>query len=183
VSLAGCVYRHLFSISCSSDQSSPCVAVLANLGCFAKAKSNFEGHNKLSTNNMHAYASAYGEHCLMGLLQPAARYADAYSNNTCILGTAGDSYLELSRAVGHVNVTDASSVHLILGSNTIFAPNANVSVVFGTGIDAPFGGMQTIRNITSWLALGLDPGTTVLDSRSLTSADIIEMGFTVLRGG
>ena len=32
-------------------------------------KSNFEGHNKRSSGNVHAYASVYGDSCLNGLNQ------------------------------------------------------------------------------------------------------------------
>ena len=39
-------------------------------------KSNFEGHNKRSSNNVHAYASVYGDSCLNGLNQISWHYAE-----------------------------------------------------------------------------------------------------------
>ena len=56
-------------------------------------KSNFEGHNKRSSNNVHAYASVYGDSCLNGLNQISWHYAEVRalldsSSGLCILVTA-----------------------------------------------------------------------------------------------
>lgn len=59
-------------------------------------KSNFEGHNKRSSNNVHAYASVYGDSCLNGLNQITWHYAEGYYNNICLLAKQGDTYLNLN---------------------------------------------------------------------------------------
>ena len=55
-------------------------------------KSNFEGHNKRSSNNVHAYASVYGDSCLNGLNQISWHYAEVRSlldsSGLCVLVTA-----------------------------------------------------------------------------------------------
>eukprot|EP01043_Picozoa_sp_COSAG02_P016751 COSAG02_NODE_743_length_17764_cov_9.908916_11_plen_82_part_00 len=58
-------------------------------------KSNFEGHNKRSSGNVHAYASVYGDSCLNGLNQITWHYAEGYYNNICLLAKAKDTYLNL----------------------------------------------------------------------------------------
>eukprot|EP00037_Helgoeca_nana_P023758 m.247235 g.247235 ORF g.247235 m.247235 type:complete len:121 (+) comp26445_c0_seq7:2007-2369(+) len=52
-----------------------------NFCVFGGMKSNFQGHNKIATGNLHAYASVYGDHCLNGLNQISDFYADGYANN------------------------------------------------------------------------------------------------------
>ena len=57
-------------------------------------KPNFEGHNKRSTGNLHAFASVYGDHCLNGINQISDEFADGYANNmyTCVLAKPRDSW-------------------------------------------------------------------------------------------
>lgn len=149
-----------------------------NFCVFGGMKSNFEAHNKRSTGNVHAFASAYGEHCLNGVLQPELRYSDGYQNNTCILGTANDLYLQLSQAVGNCSFRRGRRINLLLGGNTVYAPGGEVSVGYGFGIDTP--GATSIMPGADWLQLGLDNGTRFLDSKALTTDRIISMGTTLI---
>lgn len=156
-----------------NDDSSSWYLEQQNFCVFGGMKSNFEGHNKRATGNLHAFASVYGDHCLNGLNQISDKYADGYQNNTCILSKRGDTYLGIGSQPGSVTCDPKHppSVHLLLGGNTVYAPGGDVEVVCGGKIDG-----------AAWLRTGLDPGTTVRDSAPLTSADIIHMGLGVFAG-
>eukprot|EP00051_Salpingoeca_urceolata_P012202 m.151344 g.151344 ORF g.151344 m.151344 type:complete len:412 (-) comp17408_c0_seq6:91-1326(-) len=65
-----------------------------NFCVYGGMKSNFEGHTKRSSNNVHAYASVYGDACLNGINQVSNHYAEGYYNNTCILAKANDKYVD-----------------------------------------------------------------------------------------
>lgn len=158
-------------------------------------KSNFEGHNKRSTGNVHAFASVYGDHCLNGLNQINDFYADGYANNvrpiirvtlplqnqtmthlttieqTCILAKAGDTYLGIGTQPGSTpcSVANLSAIHIQLGGNIVYAPNASVTVTCGT----PMSG-------DAWLAYGADTGTEFRDSSTLTSDAIVKMGLAAI---
>lgn len=134
-------------------------------------KSNFEGHNKRSTGNVHAFASVYGDHCLNGLNQIDDKYADGYRNNTCILAKAGDVYLGIGSQPGSTSCDPAQpgSIHLLLGDNTVYAPAASVTVDCGANM-----------NGTVWLSHGADKGTVIKDSAGLDSGAIVKMGLAVV---
>ena len=101
-------------------------------------KSNFEGHNKRSSNNVHAYASVYGDACLNGLNQIDWHYAEGYYNNVCVLAKAKDTYLNLNGYGGMPSVPGgnnpcdadpkgAGALHTYLGANKVYAPAGSVS--------------------------------------------------------
>ncbi|CAE8637965.1 unnamed protein product [Polarella glacialis] len=141
-----------------------------NFCVYGGMKSDFEGSNKRSSNNVHAFANVYGDACLAGINQVSEHYAEGYWNNTCILAKAGDTYLSLSQlSPKEGTVPSKAAFHTYLGSNTIFVPNASCTVTWGSS-----------QNITEWLSYGLDDGTRAMDSSSLTSAQILQMGFGVL---
>mmetsp|Transcript_4480 Transcript_4480/g.11420 ORF Transcript_4480/g.11420 Transcript_4480/m.11420 type:complete len:899 (+) Transcript_4480:19-2715(+) len=145
-----------------------------NFCVFGGMKSNFEGSNKRSTGNLHAFASVYGDHCLSGLNQINDFYADGYANNTCILSKAGDTYLGIGSQPGSstaCNPANSSTIHLQIGGNTVYAPGGLVTVTCGGTL-----------NGTMWLSHGVDVGSKILDSASLTSAEIVAMGFKALKG-
>eukprot|EP00035_Acanthoeca_spectabilis_P012614 m.227837 g.227837 ORF g.227837 m.227837 type:complete len:815 (+) comp15667_c0_seq10:79-2523(+) len=142
-----------------------------NFCVYGGMKSNFEGHNKRSTGNVHAFASVYGDHCLNGLNQINDFYADGYANNTCILAKAGDNYLGIGTQPGSTpcSVANLSAIHIQLGGNIVYAPNTSVTVTCGT----PMSG-------DAWLAYGADTGTEFRDSSTLTSDAIVKMGLAAI---
>eukprot|EP00040_Diaphanoeca_grandis_P028572 m.165768 g.165768 ORF g.165768 m.165768 type:complete len:822 (+) comp31396_c0_seq1:19-2484(+) len=155
-----------------NDDGSSWYLEQSNFCVFGGMKSNFEGHNKRTTNSLHAFASVYGDTCLNGLVQVSEYYADAYANNTCILSKANDSYLEASQqnANWSCTVDKNKPIDLILGDNIVYAPGAEVVVHV---CREPMSGAD-------WLKLGLDVGTTILDASTLTSKQIIASGMSIL---
>eukprot|EP00041_Stephanoeca_diplocostata_P018365 m.384320 g.384320 ORF g.384320 m.384320 type:complete len:858 (+) comp20990_c0_seq2:333-2906(+) len=139
-----------------------------NFCIYGGVKSNFEGHNKRATNNLHAFASVYGDRCLGGLNQINDYYADGYANNTCILANAGDNYLAISQP-GQLAPCTPANLHLLTGGNTIYAPNASVTVRCGTTMTGE-----------EWLASGADKGTVIKDSAQLSSDKIVAIGMSYL---
>jgi len=136
-----------------------------NFCVYGGMKSNFEGHNKRSSNNVHAFASVYGDKCLGGINQISDEYAEGYFNNTCILTSAGDPYIQLSSC----SLT-AADYHTITHDNIVYAPDGNVTVSCGKELS---GG--------EWLAAGLDAGSVIRDAKDITTADIIALGAAVLQ--
>lgn len=106
--------------------------------------------------------------CLGGLNQLNDYYADGYANNTCILTNAGDNYLSISQP-GQMAECSPTSLHLLTGGNTIYAPNASVTVRCGTTMSGE-----------AWLASGVDKGTTIEDSAQLNSDKIVAIGLSYL---
>jgi len=141
----------------------------ANFCVYGGMKSNFEGSNKRSRGNLHAYASVYGDVCLSGINQISDAWADGYVNNTCILARRGDPYISLTQPGG----APTRQLHLLLGNNTVYAPGADVAVH----------ALRHSYNGTDWLALGLDEGTSLHDSDGLTSQQIVTMGIGILHSG
>jgi len=134
----------------------------------------------------------YGDHCLNGVLQISDEFADAYSNNTCILSKARDTYLGWYNSVGSSSSSSSTAgarrdaeasgptcdtahgdFHLRLGGNTVYSPGGDVTINC----------MRTDLNATAWMAHGLDKGTTFHDSASLTSKQIVSMGMAILANG
>lgn len=68
-----------------------------NVCFYGGHKSDFDGHSKVSTANLHIHPAVYGVKCL-GELQalPKKGFAEGYHNNTCILPTAGAMYMRLA---------------------------------------------------------------------------------------
>ena len=50
-------------------------------------KSDFDGHSKWSYDNLHLYASVYGDRCVEigAQVLPLPGFPDIYANNTCVL--------------------------------------------------------------------------------------------------
>jgi hypothetical protein len=100
-------------------------------------KSDFDGHQKRSFNNLHVYPSVYGTSCMKIAAQnlPPAGYAEAYFNNTCILPTANSTYLSIANIDGGnclaPDTQPTFKAGLDLGGNTIFAPSALAVVECG----------------------------------------------------
>lgn len=57
-----------------------------NFFCYGGHKSDFDGHGKLSYNNINAYSLVYGPKCIslmdLPLASPDGHYNEGYYNNT-----------------------------------------------------------------------------------------------------
>jgi len=111
-----------------------------------------QGHAKRSYYNVHAYSSVYGTKCLgisnLPHAAPNDFFAEGYYGNKCILSSAGAPYLQMGSCTP--DATFAS--RMVVGNNSVFAPNASVTVSCGKGY-----------SFEEWVALGLDVGSTVAD--------------------
>ncbi len=77
-------------------------------------------------------------------------FAEAYINNTCILASAGDVYLDLgSPCVPGPGL----AAQIVLANNSILAPAGNGSASVRCGAET--------LNFEAWAASGSDPGTTL----------------------
>jgi hypothetical protein len=98
-----------------------------NVCYYGGHKSDFDGHDKLSYENLHIHPSVYGSKCV-GELQamPPKGYAEGYFNNTCVLPTADSQYVRLAGCPGGLRNDSASIAALeegiTLGNNTVYAP-------------------------------------------------------------
>ena len=124
-----------------------------NFEVYGGHKSDFDGHSKRSYNNIHAYSNVYGSKCVGIMNLPHASpnnfFAEGYWQNKCVLADAGDGYLDLGSPC---SVDSTLANRMILGNNTIYAPNSSVTVSCGKSY-----------TFAEWAATGADPGTTVAD--------------------
>ena len=117
-------------------------------------KSNW-GHAKRSESNLMAFALVYTSTCMRQFPflpppSPGGRFAEAFVNNTCILASPGDTYLELG--------SDCSpglslSSQIVLANNTLLAPP-------GVGTGSVKCGTRTL-SFSEWVASGSEPGSTL----------------------
>ena len=140
-----------------NDDGSSYYNITRNFCVYGGHKSDFDGHDKYSSHNLHVFPSVYGTKCV-AILQdlPPAGYAEAYTFNRCVLPSSGSTYLELAGCRGHLtNSTpdhEAISSAMRLGKNTVYVPNGDARVSCG--------GYKL--NLTEFLSRGYDVGTAVL---------------------
>lgn len=124
-----------------------------NFEVYGGKKSDFDGHAKVTHDSIHAYSNVYGSKCvgIMNLphASPNSYFAEGYFNNKCVLSSSGDAYLDLGSPCA---VDSTLANRMLLGNNSIFAPNATVGVSCGKSY-----------TFAEWAATGADPGTTVAD--------------------
>ncbi len=127
-----------------------------NVCYYGGHKSDFDGHSKTSSANLHIHPQVYGSRCV-GLLQALPRsgqYAEGYTGNVCILPKAGDTYLDLGDCPGGLANTTRGRAQLAagiaLGNNTVYAPNGDAAVVCNG---------RRAANASDFLARGYDVGT------------------------
>jgi len=94
-----------------------------------------------------------------GQMPRGAAFAEAFSNNTCILD--GGEYLSLAG----FNVSDASTWTIGLGNNTLAGTLGAARFCVDVGGD--------VMNMSAWARLGIDNGTRVIDLPA--SAAIVAM--------
>jgi hypothetical protein len=125
----------------------------ACLQVYGGHKSDFNGHQKVSFNNINAYSYVYGDGCARIFGIPMPGYNEGYYNNTCILANANDPYLTYD---GTCNPSSAPTVTVTTNHNAVYAPNADVSVSI----------CGKTYSMAEWLAFNLDVGTTVGETPS-----------------
>eukprot|EP01052_Picozoa_sp_SAG31_P023702 SAG31_NODE_1971_length_6758_cov_3.905205_9_plen_104_part_00 len=91
---------------------------------------------------------------------------EAYSNNKCIAASENETYIAIT---GKCDPTDKAAFSVLLGNNEVWAPSAKVVVSCGKDMD-----------FAEWSATGLDPGTVVKDSASLTAEQIVQFGLDAI---
>jgi hypothetical protein len=138
-------------------------------------KSNFDGHSKRSISNIMAFAIVYQPQCMrifpsLPVETGEGLFAEAYINNTCILASAGDMYLDLGSPC-----TPGAGLfaQIVLANNTILAPEGNGSASVHCGNET--------LSFDAWVATGSDPGTTL--GAVPPSALIIEWARALLWSG
>ena len=77
-----------------NDDGSSYYDIHHNFCLYGGHKSDFDGHSKISSHNLHIYPSVYGSTCV-GELQGSlpAGYAEGYRNNICVLPDASSTYM------------------------------------------------------------------------------------------
>ena len=80
-----------------NDDGSSYYAIHHNFCVYGGHKCDFDGNNKISSFNVHAYPSVYGTTCVVVGDQslPIKGYAEGYHDNKCVLPAASAPYLKL----------------------------------------------------------------------------------------
>merc|ERR1712048_54294 len=123
----------------------------SNFGVYGGAKmGNFDGHAKAAHNNVYAFPNVYGKSCFWNWPGwfPIEGNWESFYNNTCVMDGPAQNYIAMP---GECNFDNASTVHIRVHGNKVFAPSAH-AVVSGCGATLPF---------ADWLKLGLDHGSTL----------------------
>ena len=70
-----------------NDDGSAWYKIHDNVCLYGGHKSDFDGHSKWSYENLHLYASVYGDRCMLisAQLLPQPGFPDIYANNTCVV--------------------------------------------------------------------------------------------------
>mmetsp|Transcript_34287 Transcript_34287/g.79254 ORF Transcript_34287/g.79254 Transcript_34287/m.79254 type:complete len:919 (-) Transcript_34287:403-3159(-) len=143
-----------------NDDGSAYYSIHHNFCVFGGHKQNFDGHDKHSSNNVYVFPQVYGVKCIDEEMEgedtgtsgpdglPPVGYGESYQNNICILPNAGDPYVYSG---GRFSDPDAYDAAIKLSNNTIYAPDASVTVTL-SGDDGSFEDFQKA---------GFDPTSTV----------------------
>ena len=142
-----------------------------NVMVYGGHKSNW-GHAKRSEGNLMAFALVYKSTCMrqFPFLPPSSaggRFAEAYVGNTCILATAGDTYLDLG---SDCTPGPALATQIVLANNSVYAPpGAGTANVLCGGVNVSF---------ENWVSSGSEPGSVLADVPP--TAQIIEWARALL---
>jgi hypothetical protein len=124
-----------------------------NFMVYGGHKSNFFGHSKRSASNIMAFPLVYQPLCLriyagLPTASPGGLFAEGYTNNTCVLASASDLYMNLGSpcAPGEPDL----ALRIRLGGNRVFAPAGGQAGVLCGNATLPF---------EAWSATGADPGS------------------------
>jgi hypothetical protein len=135
-------------LPCSDDGSSR-YNITGNFQVYGGHKSDFNGHQKVSTNNVMAFAYVYGYRCAGIFGNPTPGFNEGYANNTCLLSVgAGTPYLDLG---SNCDVSDPSTITVTTHNNAVYAPDDTITVS-ACGKSLSF---------AQWMQLGIDAGSTL----------------------
>ena len=144
-----------------------------NFMVYGGHKSNFDGHSKRSDSNLLAFPLVYEPLCarfFVGLppAAPGGLWAEGFANNTCVLASASDLYMDLGNpcAAGEADL----ALRVALGGNTIYAPAGSRAGV-KCGAD--------VLDFDAWVATGADAGS-VFHNSTPPSADIVAWAAALL---
>jgi hypothetical protein len=140
---------------------------------FSGHKSNFDGHSKKSISNLMIFPIVYKPQCgrwfpSLPLSSPDGIYAEAYINNTCILTSVTDQYMDF----GAKDCLPGSSLasQIVLANNSLYAPsNSSLNVLCG----------GNTYSLVQWLESGSEPGTRLIGEVP-TTLYIIELARDLL---
>ena len=152
-----------------NDDGSAYYRIHHNVCMYSGHKGDFDGHSKLSYDNLHVHPTVYNPSCLNIGVQalPPAGYADGYFRNRCVLAAASDHYLTINGGLiggldclsGSVAAIDAFAAGLKLMNNTIFVPGGEALVSCG---GMPHNPARRTINASAFLKLGYDANTVVI---------------------
>lgn len=162
-----------------NDDGSAYYNIHHNFCVYGGHKSDFDGHSKTSAFNLHVYPNVYGTTCLRigAQVLPPPGYAESYHSNRCILPNQGSEYLAVQDIPsGHGHCLDGSAASfqafidgLKLGNNTIYAPQASVTISCG----------GKSLSMAQFQSLGFDLSSTV-SADMPSAATIIQWGRELL---
>jgi len=137
-----------------NDDGSAYYSMHHNFCIYGGHKQNFDGHDKHSAYNVYVYPQVYGVKCIDEEMEgedtpggstsgpnglPPPGYGESYMNNICILPAAGDPYMVSG---GILSDPKGFNAGLQVSNNTIYAPNADVSITL-SGDKVDFSGFQS----------------------------------------
>lgn len=90
------------------------------------AKADFDSHSKQSMDNLHIYASVYGDRCYdMGAqLLPTPGYAEVYANNTCVL-LPGSECMNLAQKPANIPAPAIFHTRFAWYNNTVYSTDGS----------------------------------------------------------
>eukprot|EP01065_Artemidia_motanka_P009904 TRINITY_DN1513_c0_g1_i3.p1 TRINITY_DN1513_c0_g1~~TRINITY_DN1513_c0_g1_i3.p1 ORF type:complete len:935 (+),score=335.66 TRINITY_DN1513_c0_g1_i3:85-2889(+) len=117
-----------------NDDGSAYYDIHHNFCMFGGHKANFDGHSKSGFNNVYVHPQVYGTKCVdeegeglstgtsgpYGL--PPRGYAEQYTDNICILPSAGTPYLVVAGDLHHPKEFGQG---LVLRNNTVYVPGGD----------------------------------------------------------
>ena len=104
-----------------ADDGSSWFIMNDNSFLFGGHKSDFDGHSKHSIENLHLYASVYGDRCIAILAQilPLPGFADSYVNNTCVLVPNAEC-IDFGQSKNNFPSVEEFKQRIVFGNNTIY---------------------------------------------------------------
>jgi len=136
---------------CSDDGSSR-YNITGNVEVYGGHKSDFDGHQKVSSRNLLAFAYVYGNRCAGIFGNPTVGYNEGFWNNTCILSVgAGTPYLALG---SNCDITNTTTITVTTHDNTVYAPDGTITV----------NACGKTLSFADWLQVGADVGSTLTPS-------------------
>ena len=148
-----------------NDDGSQFYRIHHNFCVFGGHKGDFDGHSKLSYQNVHAFPVVYKPSCLNIGVQalPPAGFADGYYANRCVL-SSGAEYLTINGGLqgdlpclADNAASFAAFTHgLRLGNNSVYVPGGVATVSCG---GLPGNPNRVTINSTEFQRLGYDLST------------------------